>query len=36
VAAETARRLAPWLQYYRRIPVVAPRVAALEALAAGV
>jgi len=36
VAAETARRLAPWLEYYRRIPVVAPRVAAFEALAAGV
>lgn len=36
VAAETARRLAPWLEYYRHIPAVAPRVAAFEALAAGV
>lgn len=36
VAAETARRLAPWLEYYRRIPLVAARVAAFEALAAQV
>lgn len=36
VAAETARRLAPWLEYYRRIPPVAPKVAAFEALAAEV
>ena len=36
VAAETARRLGPWLEHYRRIRVLGPRVAAFEALAAEV
>ena len=34
VALQVVRRLAPWLDHYRRIPLVAPRVAALEALTA--